>query len=301
MKSLFWYLTISKVRWIFFPCLLLCLESFGQGKEVKFFFSKDGKVPLAYLRLLSLDGKQALLTDGDGKLEFFTSEVQKNSEYNISGFGINDTLLSMRQIMSYDTVYLEIKDFELPEIAINASQLTELKIGDSSAEGWEVTKPIELKNGPAGEFFRYTIRVKIPKKDQLYLDRIKFYVSNILSGEVDVSLRVLIPSSGTKIVPGKINSISNFTELLHGNKIIEISASGWQQYKFEELVPIPKGARDLFIVFDLLETEPMSQFAIANQKNSKDIDLGFYITGGKIGVANLDPIHPAIELVFLKD
>ncbi len=70
---------------------------------------------------------------------------------------------------------------------------------------------------------------------------------------------------------------------------------------FDESVGIPEGVKDLFIVFDLLEKESKSRFMIANQQTSKAIDEAFYNTGGKIGVYNLHPIHPAIELIFLKE
>ncbi|WP_192348160.1 hypothetical protein [Algoriphagus sp. Y33] len=301
MKNLFWYPIISANNWLFLLCLVLSLQTYGQESKVWYFFSLDERTPLAYLRLLPTDGKQAFFTDLEGKLALTTSDIPQISSFNISGYGINDTLISIQQLMSLDTVFLKAKEFELPEVAINSRQLSELKIGDSSAEGWEVSKPMGLINGPEGEFYRYTIRVKIPKKNQLLLDKIKFYVSNILAEKVDVSLRVLYPNSGKRIVPGKINSIAEFTELLQENKIITVSNSGWQQVRFQEPMQIPRGVGDLFIVFDLLEKEPKSRFAIVDQKNTKDIDLGFYITGGQIGVNNLDPIHPAVELTFLKD
>jgi hypothetical protein len=247
------------------------------------------------------DGSFMDFTDLAGKLEYLKQEIPENSLINISGYGINDTLVSVKQLWNTDTIFLKTKEFELPEVAVTASQLTELKIGDSSAARTEVSRPIKLMNGPEGEFYRYTIRVKIPKGKLLLLEEIKFYVSKILAEKVDISLRVLYPNSGKRIIPGKINSISEFTELLQENKILTVSNSGWQQVSFQEPMQIPRGVGDLFIVFDLLEAEPKSRFAIVDQKNSKDIDLGFYITGGQIGVANLDPTNPAVVITFLKE
>jgi hypothetical protein len=300
MKNPFWSPILSVNKWLIVPLLLFCVQSFGQDTMVRYIYSLDEKIPLAYLRILPINGKEAFFTDLKGKLELPKTQTAQSTSFNISGYGINDTLISIQQVMSLDTIFLKTKEFELPEVAINSTQLSELKIGDSLADLWEVSMPITLVGAADGEFYRYAIRVKIPKKKQLYLDEIKFYVSNNLAEKVDVSLRVLYPISSKRIIPGRVSSISEFTELLQGTKIITVAKSGWQQVKFSESLQVPNGVVDLFIVFDLLEKKPKSRFAIADQKTSKDIDLGFYTTGGKIGVFNLDAIHPAVEITFLK-
>lgn len=118
---------------------------------------------------------------------------------------------------------------------------------------------------------------------------------------MDVAIRALFPNSDIQLKLGRNNSIQDFTELLQGNKVVEVAKPGWMQVNFDESVGIPEGVKDLFIVFDLLEKEPKSKFALADQRVSKAIDLGFYITGGEIGVFEGDPFHPAIELTFLKE
>jgi hypothetical protein len=300
MKNPFWCPTLSVNKCLTVPLLLFCVQSFAQENTIRYIYSIDEKIPLAYLRVLPINGKEAFFTDLKGKLELPKTQTAQSTSFNISGYGINDTLISIQEVISVDTIFLKTKEFELPEVAINSTQLSELKIGDSLADLWEVSKPMTLVGIADGEFYHCAIRVKITKKKQLYLDEIKFYVSNILAEKVDVSLRVLYPISSKRIIPGRINSISEFTELLRGTKIITVAKPGWQQVKFTESVPVPNGVVDLFIVFDLLEKEPKSRFAIANQKISKDIDLGFYITGGEIGVLTLDAIHPAVEITFLK-
>jgi hypothetical protein len=301
MKSPFLCPIRSVNKLLIVPLLLIFVQSFGQEKSATYFYSSNKQIPFAYLRVQVEGGSFMDFTDLAGKLEYQKNEIPENSSLNISGYGINDTLLSIKQIWELDTIFLKTKEFELPEVAIKSTLLSELKIGDASADGWELSDPMTVTGGPEGEFYRYTVRLKIPKKKQLYLDEIKFYVSEILEEKVNVSIRMLYPNIGFQIKPGKINSINEFKELLEGNKVVEVSMPGWTQVSFEEPVPIPDSVKDLFVVFDLLEKEPKSRFAIANQRVSKAIDLGFYITGGEIGVANLHPIHPAVEITFLKE
>jgi hypothetical protein len=98
-----------------------------------------------------------------------------------------------------------------------------------------------------------------------------------------------------------MNSIVEFTDVLPSNKIIAVTKSGWQQINFNESVQIPIGVSDLFIIFDLIEKIPKSRFAIIDQQTSKDIDLGFYYSSGKIGVFPSNRFHPAVEITFLKE
>lgn len=301
LKNPFWYPIRSVNKWLFIPFVLVWVSAFGQERSSIYFYSSNDEIPLAYLRVHVKDGSFMDFTDLTGKLQYLRNEIPENALINISGYGINDTLLSIKEIWNLDTIFLKTKEFELPEIAVNASKLSELKIGDVKAEGWQAAKPIGLKGGDEEDFYRYTIRVKIPKKKQLYLDELNFYVSDILEKKVDVSIRILYPKNGVQIKPGKIISIQDFTELLQGNKVVEVAKSGWMQVNFDEPVGIPKGVKDLFIVFDLLEKESKSNFALADQRASKAIDLGFYITGGEIGVFPPYPIHPAVELTFLKE
>lgn len=297
MKSLFWCPIRSVNNWLIVTFLLICVQSFGQERSTTYFYSSNEQIPLPYLRVQVEGGSFMDFTDLAGKLEYLKQEIPENSSINISGYGINDTLLSIKQIWELDTIFLKTKEFELPEVAINSTLLSELKIGNASADVWEVSDPITFK----GEVYRYTVRVKLPKKKQLYLDEIKFYVSQILEEKVDVSIRILFPNNGMQIKPGKINLIQNFTELLKESKLVKVSKPGWTQVNFDESVGVPEGVKDLFIVFDLLEKESKSRFAIVDQRISKDIDLGFYLTRGELGVANLHPNHPAVEVNFLKD
>lgn len=301
MKNPFWCPIRSVNKWLIIPFVLICVSSFGQERRATYFYSSNEQIPLAYLRVQVKDGSFMDFTDLAGKLEYLKQEIPENSSINISGYGINDTLISIKEIWNLDTIFLRSKEFELPEVSVNSSKLSELKIGDAKAEGWQAAKPIGLIGAAEKDFYRYTIRVKIPKKKQLYLDELKLYVSDILEEKVDVSIRILFPNNGLDIKPGRNNSIQDFTELLQGNKVVEVSKPGWMQVNFDESVGIPEGVKDLFIVFDLLEKEPKSKFALADQRVSKAIDLGFYITGGEIGVFEGDPFHPAVELIFLKE
>lgn len=301
MKNPFWFPIRSVNKWLIIPLLLISVQSFGQERSATYFYSSNEQIPLAYLRVQVKDGSFMDFTDLAGKLEYLKQEIPENSSINISGYGINDTLLSIKQIWELDTIFLKTKEFELPEVAVTSSKLSELKIGDAKAEGWQAAKPIGLIGGAEEDFYRYTVRVKIPKKKQLYLNELKFYVSDILEEKVGLSIRILFPNNGLDIKPGKNNSIQDFTELLQGNKVVEVAKPGWMQVNFDKSVSIPEGVKDLFIVFDLLEKEPKSKFALADQRVSKAIDLGFYITGGEIGVFENYPIHPAVELTFLKE
>lgn len=300
MKNQFWCPIRSVNKCLIIPLLLIYVSSFGQERHATYFYSSNERMPLAYLRVQVEGGIFMDFTNFAGKLEYLKQEISENSLINISGYGINDTLLSIKRLWEVDTIFLRAKEFELPEIAINSTSLSELKIGNASVKVQEVSNPIVTVGGPKGEFYRYTIRVKIPKKKQLYLDEIKFYVSKILEEKVDVSIRILVPKKGFQINQGKINSIQDFSELLQGNKVVEVSKPGWMQVILDGSILIPEGVKDLFIVFDLLEKEPKSRFALADQGVSKAIDLGFYITGGEIGVFNPDKFHPAVELTFLK-
>lgn len=301
MKSPFWSPIRSVNKYLIIPLLLICVQSFGQERSKTYFYSSNEQMPLAYLRVKVKDGSFMNFTDLAGKLEYLKQEIPENASINISGYGINDTLLSIKEIWNLDTIFLRTKEFELPEVAVNSSKLSELKIGDAKAEGWQAAKPIGLIGAAQEDFYRYTIRVKIQKKKKLYLDELKFYVSDILEEKVDVSIRILFPNNGLDIKPGRNNSIQDFTELLQGNKVVEVAKPGWMQVNFDQSIGIPEGVKDLFIVFDLLEKVPKSRFALADQRVSKAIDLGFYITGGEIGVFPSYPIHPAIELTFLKE
>jgi hypothetical protein len=129
-------------------------------------------MPLAYLRVQVEGGSFMDFTNSTGKLEYQKQEIPENSLINISGYGINDTLLSVKRLWEIDTIFLKAKEFELPEIAINSTSLSEFKIGNSSGKIQEVSNPIVTVGGPKGEFYRYTIRVKIPKKEPLYLEEI---------------------------------------------------------------------------------------------------------------------------------
>lgn len=300
MKNQYWCPIRSVNKCLIIPLLLICVSSFGQERHATYIYSSNERMPLAYLRVQVEGGSFMDFTNSTGKLEYQKQEIPENSLINISGYGINDTLLSVKRLWEIDTIFLKAKEFELPEIAINSTSLSEFKIGNSSGKIQEVSNPIVTVGGPKGEFYRYTIRVKIPKKEPLYLDEIKFYVSRILEEKADVSIRILVPKKDLQIKQGKINSIQDFSELLQGNKVVEVSKPGWMQVNLDGSVLIPEGVKDLFIVFDLLEKEPKSRFALADQGVSKDIDLGFYITGGEIGVFNPDKFHPAVELTFLK-
>jgi hypothetical protein len=196
---------------------------------------------------------------------------------------------------------LKTKDFVLPEVAINSTQLSELKIGDASAGIREVSNPITLYGGSEDEFYRYTIRVKTPKKKQLHLDEIKFHISQNLKEKVNVSLRILAVDNSKNLRPGKNNSISEFVEVLREIKIVSIDNPGWNTVRFNEPIPLPKNAANIFIVFDLLGDGEKSGFSLSDQTVTNNIDLGFYITGGIIGVFESYPIHPAVEVTFLKD
>jgi hypothetical protein len=301
MKNPFWCPIQSANKWLIVPLFLIFVQSFGQEKNTTFFYSSNERMPLSYLRVQVNGGSFMDFTDLTGKLEYLKKEIPENSYINISGYGINDTLLSVKQLLEVDTIFLKVKEFELPEIAINSTILSEYKIGNATGKVQEVSNPIVTEGAPEGEFYRYTIRVKLPRKKQLYLDEIKFYVSKILEEKVNVSIRILVPKKSLQIKQGKINSIQDFSELLKGNKLVEVSKPGWTQVNLDGSVLIPEGGKDLFLVFDLVEKEPKSRFAIADQRVSKDIDLGFYITGGEIGVFNPDKLHPAVELTFLKE
>ncbi len=301
MKNPFWCLIQSANKYLIVPFFLIFVQSFGQERSTTYFYSSNERMPLAYLRVQVEGGSFMGFTDLTGKLEYLKKEIPENSLINISGYGINDTLLSVKRIWEVGAIFLKAKEFELPVIAINSTVLSELKIGNASGKVREVSNPIVTVGGSKGEFYRYTIRVKIPKKKQLYLDEFKFYVSKVLEEKVDVSIRILVPKKGFQIYQGKINSIKDFSELLQGNKVVEVSKPGWKKVNLDGSVLIPEGVKDLFIVFDLLENEPKSKFALADQGVSKDIDLGFYITGGEIGVFNSDKFHPAVELTFLKE
>jgi hypothetical protein len=300
MKNQFWSRITLENKWLVIIFFLISVQSLAQDSTIRYFYSLDSKTPLSYLRVVPSEGNQAFFTDLKGKLEIPNSELAPIKGFNISGYGINDTLISKRDLLSKETIYLKTKEYILPEFAVKSSQLIEIKIGDSRAGLWDVNNPMKLIGGGEGELYRYAIRVKIPDRSTVYLDEIKFYVSKILAEGVDISIRTLVPSTTKKIVPGRMNPISEFRELLQGNKIVKVTKSGWQQVNFDEIIQIPKGVSDLMIIFDLLEKEPKSNFAIANQKTSKKIDLGFYLTGGKIGVHSLDPVHPAVEVTLLK-
>lgn len=174
MKNLFWFPILSANKWLIIPFLLLCFKSSAQERTMRFIYSLDEKIPLAYLRILPDHGEQVFFTDIDGKIELPKTQIANGINFEISGYGINDTLISIQHVMSLDTIFLKAKEFELPEVMINSSKLSELKIGDSSAKEFEVSKPIQLHNGPNGVFYRYTIRVKVPKKKSLFLDEIGY-------------------------------------------------------------------------------------------------------------------------------
>jgi len=207
--------------------MLICGQSFGQERSTTYFYSSNEQIPLAYLRVQVEGGSFMDFTDLAGKLEYLKQEIPENSSINISGYGINDTLLSIKKIWDLDTIFLKTKEFELPEVSIKSTLLSELKIGDSKAYFQDVTEPLTVIGAKEDVIYRYAVRIKIPKKKQLYLDEIKFYVSQILEEKVDVSIRILFPNSGMQIKPGRKNSIQDFTELLQGNKVIEVAKSGW--------------------------------------------------------------------------
>jgi hypothetical protein len=264
-------------------------------------FSTLEKTPLTYLRIMVKEGSFVGYTDLSGYLHYKEDQIPKNSSLYISGYGINDTIFTLQNLKELDTVFLKSKEIVLPEFAVSSAQLEKLIIGNSNEGGWEVKSPIKSSNPKEGSVYRYTIRIKIPKNKGYYLGELKFFVSKILTSKVDLSLRVLVPKPTLKIKPGTINYIQDFSELLKENMIVTIDDPGWKTVEFMEPVLIPEGVKDLFFVFDLLEEKPTSNFALANQKTSKSIDLGFYSTEGHIGVFNLDPIHPAVEVTFLKE
>lgn len=301
MKNPFWCHIRSVNKWLFVPLLLIFDQSFGQEKETIYFYSSNERMPLAYLRVQVKDGNFMDFTDLSGKLEYLKQEIPQNSKIIISGYGINDTLLSVKQIWDLDTILLKTKEFELPEVAITSTLLSELKIGDASVNVMEVTNPIKLIGGAEDEFYRYTIRVKTPKKKQLYLDHIKFHVSKNLKDQVSLSLRILAPANSKNLKPGKNNPMSEFVDILSGTKIISVENVGWNSVQFNKPIQIPKDVIDIFIVFDLLGDGEESRFSLSDQKVTKDIDLGFYITGGKIGVFESYPTHPAVEITFLRE
>ncbi|MFN3999793.1 hypothetical protein [Algoriphagus sp.] len=299
MKNPFWCLIPSVNKWLIVPFLLIFVQSYGQEKNTTYFYSSNERMPLSYLRVQVEGGSFMDFTNLTGKLEYLKKEIPENSLINISGYGINDTLLSIKQIWDLDTIFLKTKDFVLPEFAINSTLLSELKIGDASAGIREVSNPITLYGGSEDEFYRYTIRVKTPKKKQLHLDEIKFHISQNLKEKVNVSLRILAVDNSKNLRPGKNNSISEFVEVLREIKIVSIDNPGWNTVGFNEPIPLPKNAANIFIVFDLLGDGEKSGFSLSDQTVTKNIDLGFYITGGIIGVFESSPIHPAVEVTFL--
>lgn len=300
MKNPFWSRTLLVSRFFFLAILLTCGIAKAQNENQVFFYSTENS-PLSYLRVKGQNVTFMSYTDLSGKLEYDKDQIPLNSTIYVSGYGINDTLIVLQNVLKLDTIFLKTKEFILPEFEINSEKLNKLVIGDSNADGWDVKSPMKSANPSESGFYRYTIRVKVPRNEQLYLEKIKFYVSKILTSEVDLTLRVLVPKPTLKIKPGKNNLIQDFSELLPQNEIVQVKDPGWRVVAFNESVPVPKGVKDLFIVFDVLEKEPISNFALAKQKVSKNIDLGFYFSGGIIGLSNLDPIHPAVEITFLKE
>lgn len=300
MKNPFWYpITLLKIS-LFFFLTLFSRQSFSQSGSKIFFYSKTEKTPLGYLKIQEKDGKASFFTDIKGKLDYDKNILSTKSEFIISGYGVNDTLISAKHFLEADTIFLKVKEFVLPELTINSSKLKEIKIGDWTATVDDVSNPIRLFGGQDGEAYRYTVKIQMPK-GRLLLDQLKFHVSAGLNDQVDLVFRVLYSPSLRRISHGKNYPISDFNDLLPSPMIINVHKSGWKKIEFSEPVFIPSGTENLFLVFDILENSYLSNFSISEQSTTKKIDLGFYITGGKLGVFEPFHIHPAIELVLLKD
>jgi hypothetical protein len=302
MKNPFWSHIIWKSKGLVFGILLSLLVSgvYGQDQVAKYFYDQDAKTPLTYLQLVSPTNGFLVYTDMKGMAILSDSVFKTQMSFNISGFGVNDTLISAFQLLDMDTVFLKMKNFDLPEVSINSTLLSELKIGDRRSPIREVKRPIGV-TGPKNINYRYTIRVQLPKRSQLLLDQVNICVSQILEKEEQVVVRLLYPLSAKKLKYGINEQINDFVDLLPSPKLVTIKSAGWNPISFDEPIPIPKGTTDLFILFDLLETGSNSKFAIVEQAVTKDIDLGYYLTGGEIGVFHPHPIHPAIEFILLKE
>lgn len=302
MKNPFWSPIILKGKGLVFGILLSLVVSvvYGQEKVAKYFYDQYAKTPMTYLQLVSPTNGYLVYTDMKGMAIFPDSVLKTQISFNISGFGVSDTLISAFQLLEVDTVFLKMKDFDLPEVSINSTLLSELKIGDRRRPIREVKRPIGV-SGSEDTNYRYTIRVQVPKRSQLLLDQVNICVSQILEKEEQVVVRLLYPLSVKKIKYGINEQINDFVDLLPSPKIVTIKSAGWNAISFDEPIPIPKGTTDLFILFDLLETDSHSRFAIVEQAVTEDIDLGYYLTGGEIGVFHPYPIHPAVEFIFLKE
>jgi hypothetical protein len=302
MKNHFWFPFIWKSKGFVFGVFLTVTVNvaFGQGNVERYFYSSEEKAPLTYLQLVSPTNGFLVYTDMKGMAILPDSVFKTQIGFNISGFGVNDTLISAFQLLKMDTVFLKMKDFDLPEVSINSTFLSELKIGDRRSPIREVKRPIGV-TGSEDINYRYTVRVQVPKRSQILLDQVNICVSQILEKEEQVVIRLLYPLSAKRIKYGKNEQINDFVDLLPSPKLVTIKSAGWNAISFNEPIPIPKGTTDLFILFDLLETGSNSKFAIVEQAVTKDIDLGYYLTGGEIGVFHPYPIHPAVEFIFLKE
>ncbi|MBS9523987.1 hypothetical protein KI659_08160 [Litoribacter alkaliphilus] len=259
--------------------------------------SSDTGVGLPYVKLVYKPSGKVIFTDEKGN-SLLDSGI--GQELYISGAEVKDTVISIKDIIATDKIYLTPRIIDLQEVVVTDKKMKTVWIGNKEYSLIKSYRPIEFANATMN--YRYTALVTLPSKKERVVKAVEVHFSEDIAESILASVRVLGSADHRKVKKdGKIYNISHFRDLVSAQQVIEISkGGGWNKFDFREGVIIPKGLKEVFIVIDLLES-PKVEVAVDFQLSKSGIYSGFYGTEGIIGVFDTSEEHLALVVEIAVD
>ncbi len=278
---------------VFLMAVFQVFNLFAQGSvqwELRDAINKD---PLPYLKFEILPSVKVYSSDKAGNVAVPSHALNDWDAVLISGYSINDTIIDRKSLQVSETIFLNTKTYDLPEIIVSSANYKLIQIGSKEDEIYDSKQPIRAYNTKGS--FRYTAFIDLPRKRDKDLYKLSFLISDVLKESALVSIRILASTSNEKLKPGKNYPINDFIEVAAAPIVKEVRSPGWFTVDFPEGISVPAQFDSIFVVFDLLDQRD-SFFHIPMQKSKSPIEQGFYITPGVLGVFHHNLEHPAIVL-----
>ncbi|MFO7825582.1 MAG: hypothetical protein R6V72_16710 [Cyclobacterium sp.] len=250
--------------------------------------------------------KEFLITNSEGIVGFNPDSIVTD-EILISGFAIDDTLISIDKISNLGEIKIKVNDILLETFEVKTKRLETLLVGDSSYLVKEEKRARKLGSfSDSGEMYlndmRYGSFVKTPKREEIFISKLFFHVgSSFIKDSILIDIRILGNKEMLRIKPMKVYTLDKFMDLAPKAMLFEVNQIGWNEVVFEPPISIPDYLDSIFILLD--QWEESNSFTISKQNFSKSgIKSIFFSHPNRVWVADLpDNSFAAFMVEFLVD
>ena len=89
------------------------------------------EVPIPYLKFEVLPSSKVYSSDKAGKIRIPSDALDDWDFVLISGYSINDTIIDRKSLQETETIFLNTKTYDLPEIIVSSTHFKSIQIGNS--------------------------------------------------------------------------------------------------------------------------------------------------------------------------